>query len=141
MTTGLPLNVTYSASSQFQVSPLVSMRPNLTGAAIVTPESSRTTANYFNTAAFSLPSFTQPFGTAPRNVARGYAFYEFDLGIHKNFALWKESAFLQFRAEAFNLANHTNFSPPNTTFNTTAFGSVTSTFPARQIQLSLKLNF
>jgi hypothetical protein len=141
MTTGLPLNITYSASSQFQVSPLVSMRPNLTGVSIVTPDSSRGTTNYFNTAAFTLPAFTQPFGTAPRNVARGYAFYEVDLGLHKNFALWKESQYLQLRAEAFNLANHTNFAPPNTTFNTSAFGSVSSTFPARQIQLSLKMYF
>jgi hypothetical protein len=140
MTSGLPLNITYSASSQYQVSPLVSTRPNLVGDPY-TPSGQRTTANYFNVASFALPSYTQPFGTAPRNVARSFPFYEIDLGIHKNIPLWKESTYVQFRAEAFNLQNRTNFSPPNTSFNTTSFGSVTSTFPARQIQLSMKLYF
>jgi len=140
MTSGLPLNITYSASSQFQVSPLVSMRPNIIGDPY-TPAGQRTTANYFNVASFSLPSYTQPFGTLSRNVARSFPFYEMDLGIHKNIPLWKESTYVQFRAEAFNLQNRTNFSPPNTTFNSTSFGSVTSTFPARQIQLSLKFYF
>ena len=140
LASGLPLNITYSASQQFQVSPLVSMRPNLTGNP-VTPEGQRTIKTYLNAAAFSLPSYTQPFGNAGRNIARGYPFYELDFGVHKNFNLWSESRYLQFRAEAFNLLNQTNFSPPNTTFNTTSFGSITSTFPARQLQLALKLYF
>ena len=140
LTSGLPLNITYSASSQYQVSPLVSHAAQLIGDP-VTPEGQRTTSNYFNAASFSLPSYTQPFGTCGRNIARSYPFREMDLGLHKNFHLWSETRYLQFRAEAFNLTNQTNFSTPNTTFNTTSFGSITSTFPARQIQLSLKLYF
>ncbi|MDO9065557.1 MAG: hypothetical protein Q7U96_00540 [Chloroflexota bacterium] len=35
----------------------------------------------------------------------------------------------------------TNFGVPNTAWNTTAFGSITSTSAARQIQLALKLAF
>jgi hypothetical protein len=140
LTSGLPLNIIYSASSQFQVSPLVTPRPNLLGDP-VTPEGQRTTSNYFNPASFSLPSYTQPFGNAGRNIARGYPFRELDLGLHKNFYLGAESRYLQFRAEAFNLTNQTNFSSPNTTVNNTAFGSITQAYPARQIQLSLKLYF
>jgi hypothetical protein len=140
-TSGLPLNITYSASQQYQVSPLVTTRPDLVGSQLTTPEGQRTTKNYLNAAAFALPSYTQPFGSAGRNIARGYPFYELDLGLHKNFALWSESSYVQFRAEAFNLLNQTNFSPPNTTFNTSSFGSITSTFPARQIQFALKLYF
>jgi hypothetical protein len=140
LTSGLPLNITYSASSQYQVSPLVTPRPNLVGSP-VTPEGQRTTSNYLSAAAFTLPSYTQPFGNAGRNIARGYPFLELDFGLHKNFRWGQESRYLQFRAEAFNLTNQTNFSTPNTTFNTTSFGSITSTFPARQIQLSLKLYF
>jgi hypothetical protein len=140
-TSGLPLNITYSASQQYQVSPLVTTRPNLISSQVTTPEGQRTTRNYLNAAAFALPDYTQPFGSAGRNIARGYPFYELDLGLHKNFALWSESSYVQFRAEAFNLLNQTNFSPPNTTFNTSSFGSITSTFPARQIQFALKLYF
>jgi hypothetical protein len=140
LTSGLPLNIIYSASQQYQVSPLVTPRPNLNGNP-VTPEGQRTTSNYLNAAGFSLPSYTQPFGNAGRNIARGYPFYDLDFGLHKNFALWSESSYLQFRAEAFNLLNQTNFQAPNTTFNTTSFGSITSTFPARQLQFALKLYF
>jgi len=141
MTSGLPLNITYSASSQYQVSPLLSTRPNLVSSQVTTPEGQRTTTNYLNAAAFALPSYTQPFGSAGRNIARGYPFYQLDFGLHKNFNLWSESSYLQFRAEAFNLLNQTNFSPPSTTYNSTTFGSIRATFPARQIQLALKLYF
>jgi hypothetical protein len=140
LTSGLPLNITYSASQQFQVSPLVTMRPNLLGDP-VTPEGQRTKEHYLNAASFAVPSYTQPFGNAGRNIARGYPVYNLDFGLHKNFALWSESSYVQFRAEAFNMLNQTNFSSPNTTFNTGAFGSITSTLPARQLQFALKLYF
>ncbi len=141
MTSGLPLNITYSASSQYQVSPLVSTRPDYVGGPLVTPADQRTPRNYLNAAAFALPSYTQPFGTLGRNMARSYPFYDADVAIHKNFNLFSETRYLQFRAEAFNVLNRTNFSTPNTTFNTTSFGQITSTFPARQIQFALKLYF
>jgi hypothetical protein len=45
-----------------------------------------------------------------------------------------------FRAEAFNLLNYTNFAPPGMlNSNSTGFGVFTSRFPARQVQLALKL--
>jgi hypothetical protein len=139
MTSGLPLNIGYSATSQAQISSLVSERPDLTGASIYLTGGNP--LNYLNPAAFSVPSYTQPFGNAPRNVARGPAFYGTDLAIHKNFA-FMESRYVQFRAEAFNLLNKTNFSPPSTlNSNSGGFGVFTSTFPARQIQLALKLVF
>lgn len=141
MTSGLPLNITYSASSQYQVSPLVSTRPDFVSGSLVTPEGQRTTRNYLNAAALALPSYTQPFGTLGRNAARSYSFYNLDLALHKNFPLGSERRYVQFRAEAFNLFNRTNFSTPNTTFNTTSYGQITSTFPARQIQFALKLYF
>ena len=139
MTSGLPLNVGYSASTQQQVSSLVSERPNLTGQSIYLNGSNP--VNYLNAAAFSLPVYTQPFGTTPRNVAKMPAYYETDLALHKNFN-FAEARYVQFRAEAFNLLNHTNFSPPSTlNANSTGFGVFTSTFPARQLQLALKLVF
>lgn len=139
MTSGLPLNISYSATSQEQISSLVTERPNLTGSPIYL--SGANPVDYLNAAAFSVPNYTQPFGNTPRNVAKMPAFYETDFGMHKNFH-FAESRYLQFRAEAFNLLNKTNFSPPsNLNANTTGFGVLTSTWPARQIQLALKLVF
>jgi len=139
MTSGLPLNIGYSPTSQAQISSLVSERPNLTGQPLYL--SSSNPVNYLNAAAFSVPTYTQPFGTAPRNVARMPAFYETDFAVHKNFAI-SEARYVQFRAEAFNLLNYTNFAPPGQlNANSGGFGVFTGTFPARQIQLALKLVF
>jgi len=140
MTSGLPLSVGYSATQQQQVSGLVSARPNLVpGTSIYL--SGGNPINYLNAKAFSLPDYTQPFGNAPRNIARLPAFYQADFGLHKNFAI-TEAYNLQFRAEAFNLLNKTNFSSvSSTSFNSSTFGIFNSTFPARQFQLALRLVF
>ena len=139
MTSGLPLNIGYSATSQQQVSSLVSERPNLTG---VSPYlNSSNPIYYLNAAAFSVPAYTQPFGNTPRNYVKGPSFYDTDFGIHKNFK-FTEARYVQFRAEAFNLLNKTNFAPPGTlNANSSGFGVFTGSFPARQIQLALKLVF
>ncbi|MGD0776593.1 MAG: TonB-dependent receptor [Candidatus Solibacter sp.] len=140
MTSGLPLNVTYSATTQASVSSLTTPRPNLTGAPLYLA-----TGNpiyYLNPAAFSVPSYTQPWGNAARNIVCSPAFYDLDFGLHKNFAILSEARSLQFRAEAFNLLNKTNFAPPGTlSSNSSGFGVFSSSFPARQIQLALKLVF
>jgi hypothetical protein len=72
---------------------------------------------------------------------KGYPFYQLDLGLHKQFGLWTERSRLEFRAEAFNILNQTNFQAPNSNISSSAFGSITSTFPARQLQFAMKLLF
>jgi hypothetical protein len=139
---GLPINITYSPTTQAQSSPLLTPRPNLKGGSLYLSGSNPT--HYLNPAAFSIPSYTQPFGDAGRNIARGPYFEELDFGLHKNFGLWSESSRLEFRAEAFNLLNTTNFnvnSGFSTTFGSSSFGVFTQTLPARQIQMALKLVF
>ncbi|MEI9974951.1 MAG: TonB-dependent receptor [Ignavibacteriota bacterium] len=140
MTSGLPLNIGYSPTSQAQISNLVSARPNAVPG--ISPYlNSSNPVNYLNQLAFSVPSFTQPFGNVARNSVKGPSFYEADFGIHKNFN-FAETRYVQFRAEAFNLLNQTNFAPPSgLNSNSSGFGVFTSTFPARQVQLALKLIF
>ena len=53
---------------------------------------------------------------------------------------WRDAR-LQLRIEAFNLFNKTNFRAPNSTRTAAAFGTITSTYDARQIQLGVKLLF
>jgi hypothetical protein len=137
----LPVNITYSASTPAQVSPLLTPRPNLTGSPIYT--SGGNPIQYLNAAAFAVPNFTQPFGAAGRNIVRGPSIQQLDLALHKNFRLWSESSRIEFRAEAFNLLNKTlfNIGSIGTNSNSGGFGVFTTTLPPRQIQMALKLVF
>ena len=143
---GDPITFAYSPDSDTQVSPLItidgrnSYRPNQSGPAIA---SNKSYTGYFNTANFSTPQPYAPFGNSPRNAVRGYAFWELDTGLTKDFTI-TEKAHFQFRAEAFNLTNRTNFGEPNSVYNgagSTTFGVITSTLPARELQVAAKIVF
>ncbi len=118
-----------------------SFRPNVNGD-IYAVNSPDLTNAYFNPANVTLPTDpSQPFGNAPRNSARALDLNQLDLGIFKSFPLPREDMRLQFRAEFFNLFNTTNLGLANTDRASAAFGTIRSTFPARQIQFALKLYF
>jgi hypothetical protein len=141
MTSGVPVNLSYSPAAAFSVSGSPTYRPNLLGDPL-TPSDQRTILNYLNPATVEIPTDrTQPFGNAPRNAARAPAFYQFDLGLHKTFALGSQDRRLEARVEAFNLFNKTNFSAPDGNRSSSTFGRISSTYAARQIQLGVKLYF
>jgi hypothetical protein len=148
---GLPINLTYSPSfSDIGVS--YSVRPNLvsTPGAVYAPRSQwvktatglNGTLN-FNAVTVPLPS--QLFGNAGRNGLRGPAFGQLDLAVHKAFPLFSEAQNLEFRVEAFNVLNLTNFQTPDSTVTDGAasFGSYTAAnaYPSRQVQVALRLSF
>ena len=64
-----------------------------------------------------------------------------------DFSLFKNNRFkdgkwnAQFRVEAFNLLNRTQFNAPNTQVDAGAFGTVSGAGAARQIQIGLKFIF
>jgi len=94
--------------------------------------------SWFDTAIYSLPD-PGTYGTLGYNAAgRGPGINNFDVGIHKQFAL-TEALRLEFRSEWFNLFNHTQFSGIGTTFGTATFGRVTSARDARIGQMAVKL--
>jgi hypothetical protein len=64
-----------------------------------------------------------------------------DLSVIKN-THFRERGYVEFRTEFINALNHTQFSAPNTTATSTAFGSVSGVaqFP-RIIQLALRVVF
>ena len=87
----------------------------------------QTITNWFNRDAVVIPTdISQPFGNAPRNNVRGPVFWQVDFAMSKHFALGLTSD-IEFRLEAFNLLNRTNFRPPNGNRSTGAFGTITST--------------
>ncbi|MEO8132096.1 MAG: hypothetical protein ABI822_33680 [Bryobacteraceae bacterium] len=140
MNTGNPVNLSYSPASNFSVSGSPTYRPNLIGDPNL-PSGQRTPQLWYNPATVVVPTDrSQPFGNAGRNIVRAPSFYQLDLGLHKDFPI-TETMKLSFRTEAFNLLNKTNFSAPNGNRSSSAFGSITSTYPARQMQFGLKLMF
>ena len=57
-----------------------------------------------------------------------------------------EQVRFQLGAQMSNLFNHPNYAPPNTTFNTAAFGTLSNLQSAegagpRQVQLTARINF
>ena len=82
------------------------------------------------------------YGTLQLTPVSGPGFWNVDLSLIKRTKI-KESWNLEFRAEAFNAFNHTNFSvgAENNDINSTSFGRLTTTFDPRILQFALKLNF
>jgi hypothetical protein len=145
MASGQPINLTYDPSAAFIATDgsknSAIYRPNVTGDPMM-PSDQRTINQYFNPNTVLVPTdVTQPYGNAGRNIGRSNAYFNLDLGVNKQFMLWKEGTYLQFRTEFFNALNKTNFSPANGDRSSSSFGTITSTFPARQVQFALKLVF
>jgi hypothetical protein len=100
-----------------------------------------TVSQWFNTSAFVLvPAGSNLPGTAPRGAVRGPGDQRWDLSLFKNIRV-TESTKLQFRAEAINVFNHTNFNSVSTSRTSGLYGQVLSARDARIMQLALKLNF
>jgi outer membrane receptor protein involved in Fe transport len=102
----------------------------------------RTPQQWFNTAAFvRLPANSPRSGTAGRNTIIGPGLVQTDLSLIKLFRLW-EGHQVQFRFEAFNAANRTNFFNPLTNISAPqTFGVIQGARPARILQLALKYQF
>ncbi len=146
------------------------VRPNLTTSSvqILNPKQTQTidgiTGNYwFNPNDFVVPaSFNNQnpvaagegtYGTLPRNSFRGPGLTNLNLALAKTFAIgehWKA----EFRAEAFNVFNHTEFINPgcsqgvggvpvcNSLIPGSAnFGEITGTYDPRILQLALRVSF
>jgi len=117
-----------------------SVNPNFSGPVILGGAT-----QYFDPNAFVQP-LPGTYGNAGRNTLQGPRLYETDLSVAKRFTL-RERLNLQFRAEFFNLFNHTNFNTPNPVVYASATGGpsptagvITSTATtSRQVQLGLKL--
>lgn len=94
----------------------------------------------FNIADFRVPApFT--YGNAGRNILRGPGLNNWDLAIFKNFN-FTERVYLQFRAEAFNAFNNTQFNNPNANIELpTQGGRIFSAKDPRIGQFGLKMYF
>lgn len=115
------------------------------------PNLSNNGIQLFKNPAAALAAFSAPTGlqTGSRDELRGPHFSNVDLAVVKNFPLFRERYKLQFRAEAYNAFNHTNFAlPANINIDQPNFGLINSTSStsgdtnnARVLQFALRLDF
>jgi hypothetical protein len=165
--TGLPINITQGGAI-----PGASQRPNGNAQLVklANPTKNGPALQYYDSA--SDPNFpltasgpiyntingvrqqivATGFGNVSRDSNREPGELDFDASVAKDFKIWEALGF-QFRVDAFNVINHTNFQAPSgsltvTEVGTTAtfatssgFGKITGTQPNRQMQVSARFFF
>ena len=95
--------------------------------------------NWVNKSAFTAAPAGR-FGNLGINTILGAGLQAYDMSIAKHFRI-TERFDLRLQGDFYNAFNVANFNGLNTTITNTAFGSIASAYPPRQIQLALKLAF
>ncbi len=166
--TGRPLNITAGLRAAGLNTPgpagdgnLSIVHPNLVGSSVqildpsvVQTINGKTGHFYFSPNNFSVPAIWSSAtyiptaaqvteGTLPRNSIFGPGVVNFNLSLEKKTDFLGEKLKTQFRAEFFNVLNHTEFAAPVVGLTSGTFGQITSVLPdsARVIQLALRLMF
>jgi hypothetical protein len=128
---GFPLDPGLSVANQG-----LATRPDRTSAPIAGP---KTVQEWFNTAAFARPAYGY-FGNAGTGTIPGPHLVNFDMAFYKDFHI-KERHTFEFRAELFNIFNHTNFNGVATTYGAANFGQLTSAADPRITEFALRYQF
>jgi hypothetical protein len=84
---------------------------------------------------------SQPFGNAGRNTVRGPLVWTLDMQAGKRIAAPWPQGVIELRIEAFNVLNRTNLRAPNGNRSAGGFGSITTTYDPRILQLGVKVSF
>ena len=140
---GLPLRVSSSLGYDWGgiaiIPSTATPRPDMIADA--NKDAPHTIAKWFNTQAFAaVPTGVVRPGNAAATTVIGPGYQRWDASLFKKVKV-SERMSVQFRAETFNLPNHTNFQGVSTALGSSNYGQITSTREARRIQLALKLLF
>jgi hypothetical protein len=157
---GSPLFITEASSNPNPAAAvnMPSLNPAFSGPARINGKWGQgvTAANYSST---SLPSnhfidsnafvtnTAYQFGNSPRTAPYniyGPGNYDLDIGLNRSFPLhFTESARFNFRADWYNITNHTWFAVANTAWGNANFGQVApnTTAPRKSVQLSARIDF
>ena len=96
--------------------------------------------NVFKSNMVFAPPDTDPYGTSARNSIRFVPIWNLDIGVAKEFR-FHDYGVLQFRAEAFNVPNKTNWNSPDMDSSSGIFGLISSAAASRQFQFSLRYSY
>jgi len=156
--TGFPIRIISSADNELmysfdfelpgepdQLKAFKTLKPQHT--CFTDPTSGQVNCNYF----FDPSTFTEDtsidpslfgrIGSAPRTICCGPHISNTDFALLKSFAI-SETKHVDFRAEVFNMFNHTQFfNPDGNSSDGTQFGQVTQARDPRLMQFALKLFF
>jgi hypothetical protein len=94
---------------------------------------------WFNPAAFSAAPQGR-WGTTGAGNAQGPGMQIYNLSMQKIFDI-REHMNVRLRVDFVNAFNHANFQAPSATITNASFGTITSAYPARAIQLGMKFAF
>jgi len=143
--TGLPFSVvnnTFGDSAGVANGTGTGSRPDL-----VSGQDPHNTSGFTNRLQFYNPNaYTTPtgltFGNVGRNTLNLPGRLNFNFGMFKRFSI-KERAGFEFRAESFNVFNHTQFNSINNSFSvgSTSFLQLNGTHDPRRLQLGLRFYF
>jgi Carboxypeptidase regulatory-like domain len=94
---------------------------------------------WFNTSAFN-PAPPGNYGDAGAGTITGPGSWDLDMALSRFFPITERQQ-IEFRAEAFNLMNHTQFGDPDTSLSDQAAGVIRTAAAPRIMQLALKYTF
>jgi hypothetical protein len=114
-------------------------RADYVGGEVLVDESTRTINNWVNRAVFANAPDNR-FGNAPVGNVRAPGLQIYNLSVSKNFR-FTERFNLRYQADFFNAFNIANFTGLNTNLASSAFGTLPTAYPPRNIQMQLKLTF
>ena len=142
-TSGAPMNIGLNGNNVTSIVPNTTNRPDRTGSG----HDPHTIDQWFDTSIYAAPG-PGLWGNTPRNSVWGPGRNNWNISFFKNFVFSEtRGSNLQFRAEFFNIWNHTQLRADTVNGGASVnlgagdFGKITNTFDPRIIQLALKLNF
>jgi Carboxypeptidase regulatory-like domain len=137
MTSGLPINPQLTGGQSSNGLPNATNRPDKVSS-VSYPHK---VGEWFDTSAFASPA-VGAWGNAGFNSLRGPGRDNWNLSVFKSFPFSADGARrFEFRAESFNVWNHTQFDQVSNGLGASNFGQVTSAFDPRVFQFGAKLYF
>ena len=137
--TGFPFTIFAGTSTDYsgfnQFADRIDFRPGVTSL----PQNNDDPDKAFDTSVLTTPS-AGSIGNTRRNDFTGPAFLNWDFAVFKDFPVTEGRRF-QFRAEAFNVFNHTNFRLPQSNRDGSGFGTIQRAYDPRLIQLGLRFDW
>jgi outer membrane receptor protein involved in Fe transport len=117
-----------------------SLRADATGLPVSLPWTGRTSAQFFNTQAFAIPSPGQ-YGNAGRNTITGPGSNLINLSMRKSFRLDEHGRRIDFFWAVSNVLNHPNWASVGTAVNALNFGVVAGLRQMRAMTMNLRFSF